>query len=669
MLLDGYIRVSQVAGRRGDRFISPSVQREQIEAWTAANNAVLGEVFEELDQSGGRADRPLLMAAIERVERGESDGVAVAKLDRFGRSLVDGLRALARIEDAGGTFVSVTDGIDSTTPTGKLVMRILFAIGEWELERVRSNWESARGRAIGRGLYIGRKGPIGYRRGEDGRLRIDPLAAPLIREVFERRARGQNLKSIAAFLNDSELETEKGRPFQEHSVQRIIVNSAYRGEAHSGVHRNADAHEPIVDAATWQTAQGKGRVPLHSVQTLCSGLLRCADCGRMMSPTRPQGERSRLCVYRCWGQRGPCREPAHAANDELDPLIEEYVMRIASRPLRPSASELAVAEREAAIEQAEESLVAYRDNPRLLRTLGADSFEAGLAARRRTVERRLLELARAKRALQRPRVELEGLEERWAGLSWAERREAVAEVVDCVVVARGSAEVIERAWIFGRGRGPVVGGSPAVGSLPAATRGAKRLRTPRRWSEKRTERELRAFLGGRSRWPSYLEFADAGRARLHAQVLAWGSPFYWGAKLGVEVGAREVKWTETRLRDALAPLLADREEWPAAAEFRAAGMYRVYLAVVHHGGIEHWAEELGVKYKAKAPKPKQWSKERIEPLLVAFVGDRDTFPTMGEFEAAGKARLHSALYGHGGRPYWARRLGLRLIAGSLDLRK
>ena len=104
MLLDGYIRVSQVGGRHGARFISPSVQREEIEAWTSSHNAVLGEVFEELDESGGRADRPLLMQAIERVESGESDGMIVAKLDRFGRSVIDGLRSIARIEGAGRNF-------------------------------------------------------------------------------------------------------------------------------------------------------------------------------------------------------------------------------------------------------------------------------------------------------------------------------------------------------------------------------------------------------------------------------------------------------------------------------------------------------------------------------------------------------------------------------------
>jgi DNA invertase Pin-like site-specific DNA recombinase len=104
MLIDGYVRVSQVSGRSGARFISPIVQREQIEGWAKLHGAVVGEVFEELDESGARADRPLLMRAIERVEANESDGIVVAKLDRFGRSLVDSLAGIERIRKAGGTF-------------------------------------------------------------------------------------------------------------------------------------------------------------------------------------------------------------------------------------------------------------------------------------------------------------------------------------------------------------------------------------------------------------------------------------------------------------------------------------------------------------------------------------------------------------------------------------
>jgi hypothetical protein len=61
--LVGYVRVSDVGGRAGASFISPTVQRERITAWCSLYSAHLQQVFEELDESGGRADRPLLIAA------------------------------------------------------------------------------------------------------------------------------------------------------------------------------------------------------------------------------------------------------------------------------------------------------------------------------------------------------------------------------------------------------------------------------------------------------------------------------------------------------------------------------------------------------------------------------------------------------------------------------
>lgn len=120
MIVDGYIRVSQVNDRAGERFISPTLQRDAIEGWARLHGAVVGELFEELDESGARTDRPLLERAIARLESGESGGIVVSRLDRFGRSLLDGLAGIDRITRAGGTFVAVEDGLDLSTDTGDL---------------------------------------------------------------------------------------------------------------------------------------------------------------------------------------------------------------------------------------------------------------------------------------------------------------------------------------------------------------------------------------------------------------------------------------------------------------------------------------------------------------------------------------------------------------------
>jgi hypothetical protein len=73
MVLDGYVRVSQVQGRSGERFMSPVVQREQIERWAQLRGAFIGHLFEELDESGGRSDRPLLSASVWQRLRSRND--------------------------------------------------------------------------------------------------------------------------------------------------------------------------------------------------------------------------------------------------------------------------------------------------------------------------------------------------------------------------------------------------------------------------------------------------------------------------------------------------------------------------------------------------------------------------------------------------------------------
>src|SRR3954453_20270306 len=153
MTLDAYVRVSSVRGRGGDSFISPAVQRERIAAWAAAHGHRIAKVWDELDVSGGTVDRPKLNLVMERIEAGETGGVVVFKLDRFGRTLIDSLGLVERIARGGGPFASVSEGFDLSTETGRLVLRIMLSLAEFELDRIRGNWAEARERAVARGLH------------------------------------------------------------------------------------------------------------------------------------------------------------------------------------------------------------------------------------------------------------------------------------------------------------------------------------------------------------------------------------------------------------------------------------------------------------------------------------------------------------------------------------
>ena len=74
LALDAYIRVSKVAGRSGESFISPTIQRERIEAWAQMNGAEVTWHEPELDVSGGTMSRPVFDRILERVRADRPTG-------------------------------------------------------------------------------------------------------------------------------------------------------------------------------------------------------------------------------------------------------------------------------------------------------------------------------------------------------------------------------------------------------------------------------------------------------------------------------------------------------------------------------------------------------------------------------------------------------------------
>jgi DNA invertase Pin-like site-specific DNA recombinase len=376
MIVDGYVRVSQVKGRKGESFISPAVQREQIVQWAKLKGAVVATVFEELDQSGARSDRPMLVEALARVEDGLTDGIVVAKLDRFGRSLLDSLTAIERIRAAGGTFVAVQDGLDVTTDTGKLVLRIMLSMAEWELDRIRAQWNSARERAVARGVHMGAYPPTGYTRDSSRRLHPDALTAPAITEVFARRAQGATIRELGDYLTDHSVRTPLDNPnWVSAALHALIRNRVYLGELRHGSLINREGHAPLTDPVTWQAAQDPRVMTRRKVRnspTVLGGLLRCAGCRMAMhsqTVTTRSGMRKRF--YFCGGKSaaGDCKARAWISGAVAEPYVDATFFSLAARD-RPSKEQSARMRRLLnAHKRAERDLIEYRDSPEVLASL------------------------------------------------------------------------------------------------------------------------------------------------------------------------------------------------------------------------------------------------------------------------------------------------------------
>jgi site-specific DNA recombinase len=189
--LDVYVRVSRVNGREGDSFQSPEVQEERCRAYATALGLQVGEVFTDLDQSGGKASRPAFDKMMQRIRDGESGGVVVYKLSRFSRRVKDTLAGIAEIESHGAVFACLDPKIDTTTKDGRFTLTLFAALNEMELDGYTEQWATSQDKAFERGACVGPT-PVGYARQEDGTLKRNGYRDEIAR-AFELRAQGARL--------------------------------------------------------------------------------------------------------------------------------------------------------------------------------------------------------------------------------------------------------------------------------------------------------------------------------------------------------------------------------------------------------------------------------------------------------------------------------------------
>jgi len=136
--------------------------------------------------SGAKESRPELNRMMADARKREFDVIAVWKLDRFGRSLKHLVMTLADLESLGIAFVSLRDGFDLSTSSGRLMFQIIGAMGEFERNLIRERVRAGMAHARFKGRKLGRAS-----------VHVDMKA------VEVRRASGESLRAIARDLGVS----------------------------------------------------------------------------------------------------------------------------------------------------------------------------------------------------------------------------------------------------------------------------------------------------------------------------------------------------------------------------------------------------------------------------------------------------------------------------------
>ena len=125
--------------------------RQYVErrGWTAVE-------YVDRGVSGAKDRRPALDQMIADGKRRRFDVVVCWRLDRLGRNLKHLITLLEDLQALGVGFVSLQEGIDATTPAGKLQMQILGAIAEFERARIQERVRAGLARARAQGVRLGR---------------------------------------------------------------------------------------------------------------------------------------------------------------------------------------------------------------------------------------------------------------------------------------------------------------------------------------------------------------------------------------------------------------------------------------------------------------------------------------------------------------------------------
>ena len=310
---------ARVSSDRQDVDLSVAAQLRALRDYAKANGYSVAREYVDEAESGRIADRPQFREMIDEGSKPQSpfQVILVWKFSRFTRKREHAVAFKAQLRRKGIRVVSITEQAEDNA-TGRLLEGIIESVDEYYSENLGQEVVRGMREAASRGFFMGSKAPFGYTRVKvsDGvkerpTLEVDPVAAPIVQEIFESSRRGNGLAEICKELNGRGI-TNRGRRWQKNVVHYLLTNEAYTGTAIWGVKsKDEKAGDPVRVENAWpalvsretfdlvqqglhQRAPTVQRPARVGSQYLLSGLLRCGVCGK---PYSAQGAKSGQFAY------------------------------------------------------------------------------------------------------------------------------------------------------------------------------------------------------------------------------------------------------------------------------------------------------------------------------------------------------------------------------------
>lgn len=321
----GYIRVS--TERQGDG-ASLEAQKDAITGFASQNNLQIVQWFEERE-TASKTGRPIFGQMMAALQRGEAEGLVIHKIDRSARNYKD-WSIVDDVLQLGIKVYSAADNLDFDTRGGRLMADIQMALAADYSRNLSQEVKKGIYGRIKNGIYPFRA-PLGYLDTGGGKVKaIDPIKAPLVRQVFELYCSGDY--SITSLTDEMRRRGLKGfgdRLVVRRNIESILRNPFYcgkmliRGKLYDG------SHEPLVTVLKFRrvAAIKAQRFAKKSTkhEMVFRGLFTCGACSQTLT-----GERQKAhTYYRCHTPkcgRGAIRE------DRLEQAVREKLADLEISP-------------------------------------------------------------------------------------------------------------------------------------------------------------------------------------------------------------------------------------------------------------------------------------------------------------------------------------------------
>ncbi len=308
-------------------------QLRECKAFAEKNDIRIIDSYIDRALSAKTDNRPAFQQMINDSSKGLFDVIIVWKLDRFARNRYDSAHYKNILKKNNVRVISATEAI-SEGAEGIILESVLEGMAEYYSVELAEK--------INRGLtenalkckYNGGSLALGYRIDSEQHYQIDPMTAPIVREIFESYKNGMTQQEIADSLNNKGFRTQRGSKFKVSNIARILTNRRYIGEyIYSGtVIPNgipAIVSQDVFDDVQQILAKSKRAPARHKAEDdyLLTTKLYCGKCMSFMVGESGRAKGNRYSYYKCVNaKRTKSCDKKAVKKDWIENIVVKQVM-------------------------------------------------------------------------------------------------------------------------------------------------------------------------------------------------------------------------------------------------------------------------------------------------------------------------------------------------------